>query len=96
MRSPRASARREMWRRLNDARRTADILRSWWDVGTKVYVPQKERTDSNEYLRERRLDEYPENQKHYWASTIDGIDSLIYHLAELRTYAFEQYEKTEE
>jgi hypothetical protein len=63
-------------------------LQAWWTTGTTVY---EQTADPAVWERERRLDEYPENQLLYWASTANELDELMQEAHKLRTYCIEQW-----
>jgi hypothetical protein len=97
-RSGRASARRSTLKSLNEARAKLDLLRGWWTTRTTIYVEPKDRPadDPNAYQRERRPEEYPENQEGYWASTVGELDEVIKSLTALRDQCAVEYWKTKE
>lgn len=97
MRSPRASARREVLHRVAEAKKKLDLLKCWWTAETTVYVEPADRTPGDaSYQRERQLHEYPEMQRLYWASTAREIAALITSLQELREHCVAEYHKTSE
>lgn len=88
-RSARAGTRRHVLKVLSDAKRTVSHLQGWWNVQGTVYEPNDGVRMGD--WRERRADEYPENNTVYWASTHAKLDELIKELSELRDYAADQY-----
>ncbi len=96
-RSPRAAARRHVMTQLDAARDRIKTLRHWWTAESKIYVdPVDRKPGDNAYLRDRRPEEYPESQRHYWASTIAEIDNIVIALTGLRAYCVEQFHETPE
>jgi hypothetical protein len=95
IRSPRAAARRNVVAELHKMRDQIKNLRMWWECTSTVYVSPEERpASSNVWQRDRQLDEYPEAQQRYWASTVNELDELIDRAAELRRFAYDEYRKT--
>lgn len=91
-RAKHASKRRRLLESLNDAKKTVDLLRGWWDVRGTVYIPAAERAPGdNVYQRERLAHEYPEVQAQYWGATYEKLDLLIKDLTALRETAAAEY-----
>lgn len=91
MRSPRASARREVLRRVMDAKKRLDMLKYWWRADSRVWGESADAPS-----RERELSEYPEAQRRCWAGTVKEIAELITELRDLQEFCVHEYHKTPE
>jgi hypothetical protein len=86
-----------MYRQLNEARKTLDRLRHWWDTSTTVYVDRADwKPGDNAWLREREISEYPENDRAYWFATYHELGELIAFLQETRNMAARRYNELRE
>ena len=91
--SGRAGARRAVLRSLKDIKSIIGVLDAWWSVSGRTYEGT---TYGSGTMRDRQPKEYPENQRRYWASTIQLLDQMSKHLEMLRKYCLEQHEATSE
>lgn len=83
-RSPRAGLRVALLKDLRTARHLVDWLKDGWTVRGMLYAPPdgEARTPrANWVLRERRLDEYPENNPKRWRD----VEAMMRALARLAT-----------
>lgn len=94
-RSARARLRTHVMTQLNEARDHVKLLRSWWTAEGTVYLfpDQRDPAAPHRTTRDRRPDEYPENQRRYWIATATRLAELIQTLDRLRQYCIDQAEE---
>lgn len=96
-RSKNASQRRTVLRAVRDAKSQLHRLANRWDVTGKIYVEPEDRAPGdNLWLRERAVDEYPENRAEDWATLYNQLDQVIRDLSELRETARQSYYRIKE
>lgn len=84
IRSPHASVRRSVLKRIRDVRSGLGYLAGRWDVRSTVYVsPADRKPGDNVYWRPRELEEYPEAKPAELDHLAEWADSLAQQLANL-------------
>lgn len=92
MRARNASQRRKVLATLAKVKRDVSALANHWDVPSTVYVSPAERpAGTNAYRRDRRPEEYPEEQAASWAYLYNASDEMISTLTALRETARVRY-----
>lgn len=84
--SPRASLRRGVLKVLAEAKRSIGVMQKRWNVDGKVYQAQIVNNEGGRW-RQRRVDEYPENNWLAWVQTINDLNDMIDGLTILRDQA---------
>lgn len=87
VRSPRASQRREVLRRLRELNDAVKLLGYTWKVEGRIWVEPSERVTPDAWLRERRLDEYPENDAREWRRLASSAEEIARQATDLARYA---------
>lgn len=80
--SPRASLRRGVLKVLAEAKRSIGVMQARWNVIGKVY-------EGGNWWRQRRADEYPENNWLAWVQMINDLNDMIDGLTILRDQAYD-------
>jgi hypothetical protein len=93
-RAKNAGQRRKLLRELREIYNMIKMLMDHWDVTSQIYVPPEERDNQNDWSRDRRPEEYPEEQAQSWAYVYNIADELIRRLTELRELALRRYKET--
>ncbi len=88
MRSKRAGARRTMLRKIKELRNELDLLRTWWDVPAYIYKP-----GTSERVA-RPAEEYPENDRRYWAITLTDLAAIAGLVEQAQQFALIEYNTT--
>lgn len=84
--SPRASLRRGVLKVLAEAKRSIGVMQKRWNVDGKVFQAQIVNNEGNNW-RQRRADEYPENNWLAGVQTINDLNDMIDGLTILRNEA---------
>jgi hypothetical protein len=87
MPSTNAKHRRNVLKIIGSVKRRMAALGQTWDVRGTTYEPHAEGPSKMGEWRDRRQEEYPENQPETWAHTAIAIDMALYELTILRDYA---------
>jgi hypothetical protein len=84
-----ASQRRKVLTALAATKRKIRDLQRHWDVRSTIYVAEKDRPAGqlDYWNRDRRPEEYPEEQAASWAYAYNLADEMIKDLTELRETA---------
>lgn len=87
MPSSNAAARRNVLAIVASAKRHLKWIGEVWTVRGTVYEPHPDGPSQMGDYRDRREDEYPENQPREWATTAAQLDKVLHELTILRDYA---------
>jgi hypothetical protein len=87
--SPRAHTRRHVLKVLAAIKQATSYQQQAWTTTSTVYERHPDGPSRNSTRRDRRADEYPENQAEYWEGLDAYLTDLINGASSLRAYARE-------